>query len=136
MAEKKILTVKSPTIIDSYYTDEEFEKELDKISLEALASSGQMRVIQNIRKTLAVALKKKYGFSNGELKELTTKILKNDMAILTGAVTYLVISSLTIPVKLVQLTAETVVMLMDMVTEKLSMLAQTVITRVNRWKDK
>lgn len=76
MAEKKILTVKSPTIIDSYYTDEEFEKELDKISLEALASSGQMRVIQNIRKTLAVALKKKYGFSNGELKELTTKILK------------------------------------------------------------
>ena len=68
MAEKKILTVKSPTIIDSYYTDEEFEKELDKISLEALASSGQMRVIQNIRKTLAVALKKKYGFSNGELK--------------------------------------------------------------------
>ena len=67
---------------------------------------------------------------------MTTKILKNDMAILTGAVTYLVISSLTIPVKLVQLTAETVVMLMDMVTENLSLLAQTVITRVNRWKDK
>ena len=67
---------------------------------------------------------------------MTTKILKNDMAILTGAVTHLVISSLTIPVKLVQLTAETVVMLMDMVTENLSQLAQTVITRVNRWKDK
>ena len=63
-------------------------------------------------------------------------MFKHDMAILTEAVTYLVISSLTIPVKLVQLTAETVVMLMDMVTENLSLLAQTVITRVNRWKDK
>ena len=57
MAEKKILTVKSPTIIDSYYTDEEFEKELDKISLEALASSGQMRVIQNIRKKSIISNK-------------------------------------------------------------------------------
>lgn len=73
---KGIINVKSPSFLDSYYTDEEFEKELDKVSLEALSESEQTRVIKNIRKTLANTLKKKYGFSNGELKELTTKILK------------------------------------------------------------
>ena len=73
---KQILNVKMPNIIDSYYNDEEFEHELDKISLDSICSSEQSRVIRNIRKTLASALKKKYGFSNGELKELTTKILK------------------------------------------------------------
>lgn len=74
---KGILTVKKPaSMVDSYYEDEEFQKELDRVSLVAISESEQTRVIKNIRKTLASALKKKYGFSNGELKELTTKILK------------------------------------------------------------
>ena len=74
---KGILTVKKPaSMVDSYYEDEEFQKELDRVSLVAISESEQTRVIKNIRKTLASALKKKYGFSNGELKDLTTKILK------------------------------------------------------------
>ena len=73
---KLILNVKMRNIVDSYYTDEDFEQELDKISIDSICSSEQSRVIRNIRKTLASALKKKYGFSNGELKELTTKLLK------------------------------------------------------------
>lgn len=76
MSDKKILNVKMPNIIDSYYEDEDFQQELDKISIDNICASEQTRVIKNIRKTLASTLKKKYGFSNGELKELTTKILK------------------------------------------------------------
>ena len=76
MSDKKILNVKMPNIIDSYYEDEEFQAELEGISLEKICDSEQTRVIKNIRKTLASTLKKKYGFTNGELKELTTKILK------------------------------------------------------------
>ena len=76
MSDKKILNVKMPNIIDSYYEDEEFQAELEGISLEKICDSEQIRVIKNIRKTLASTLKKKYGFTNGELKELTTKILK------------------------------------------------------------
>lgn len=74
---KGILTVKKPaSMVDSYYEDDEFQKELDRVSLVAISESEQTRVIKNIRKTLASALKKKYGFSNGELKDLTTQILK------------------------------------------------------------
>lgn len=76
MADKKILNVKIPTIVDSYYEDEDFKKELDKVSNDILINAETTRTINNIKKTLASALKKKYGFSNGELKELTTKILK------------------------------------------------------------
>ena len=76
MSDKRMLSVKMPNIVDTYYDDEELKQELDKISLDSICSSEQTRVIKNIRKTLASALKKKYGFSNGELKELTTKILK------------------------------------------------------------
>lgn len=76
MSDKKILNVKMPNIIDSYYEDEDFQQELDKISIDNICASEQTRVIKNIRKTLASTLKKKYGFSNGELKELTTQILK------------------------------------------------------------
>ena len=76
MSDKKILNVKMPNIIDSYYEDEEFQAELEGISLEKICDSEQTRVIKNIRKTLASTLKKKYGFTNGELKDLTTKILK------------------------------------------------------------
>lgn len=76
MADKKILNVKVPTIVDSYYEDEDFKKELDKVSNDILINAETTRTINNIKKTLASALKKKYGFSNGELKELTTKILK------------------------------------------------------------
>lgn len=72
---KKILNVKSPTIVDSYYEDEDFKKELDKVSDDILINAETTRTIKNIKKTLASALKKKYGFSNGELKELTSKIL-------------------------------------------------------------
>ena len=73
---KKILNVKSPTIVDSYYEDEDFQKELDKVSDDILINAETNRTIKNIKKTLASALKKKYGFSNGELKELTSNILK------------------------------------------------------------
>lgn len=76
LAVKKILNVKSPTIVDSYYEDEDFKKELDKVSDDILINAETTRTIKNIKKTLASALKKKYGFSNGELKELTSKILK------------------------------------------------------------
>ena len=74
--KKKILNVKSPTIVDSYYEDEDFKKELDKVSDDILINAETTRTIKNIKKTLASALKKKYGFSNGELKELTSNILK------------------------------------------------------------
>lgn len=73
---KRILNVKSPTIVDSYYEDEDFKKELDKVSDDILINAETTRTIKNIKKTLASALKKKYGFSNGELKELTSNILK------------------------------------------------------------
>ena len=73
---KKILNVKSPTIVDSYYEDEDFKKELDKVSDSILINAETTRTIKNIKKTLASALKKKYGFSNGELKDLTSKILR------------------------------------------------------------
>lgn len=76
MTKKRILNVKSPTIVDSYYEDEDFQKELDKVSDDILINAETNRTIKNIRKTLASALKKKYGFTNGELKELTSKILK------------------------------------------------------------
>lgn len=75
-AVKRILNVKSPTIVDSYYEDEDFKKELDKVSDDILINAETTRTIKNIKKTLASALKKKYGFSNGELKELTSNILK------------------------------------------------------------
>lgn len=73
---KKILNVKVPNIIDSYYEDEDFKREIDKVSDDILLTAETTRTIKNIKKTLVSALKKKYGFSNGELKELTTKILK------------------------------------------------------------
>ena len=76
ITRKKILNVKSPTIVDSYYEDEDFKKELDKVSDDILIAAETTRTIKNIKKTLASALKKKYGFSNGELKELTSNILK------------------------------------------------------------
>ena len=76
ITRKKILNVKSPTIVDSYYEDEDFKKELDKVSNDILITAETTRTIKNIKKTLASALKKKYGFSNGELKELTSNILK------------------------------------------------------------
>ena len=76
MTKKRILNVKSPTIVDSYYEDDDFQKELDKVSDDILINAETNRTIKNIRKTLASALKKKYGFTNGELKELTSKILK------------------------------------------------------------
>lgn len=73
---KSILQVKAPDITDTYVEDEEFEKELEKISLDAICNSNQTKVIKEIRKCLANTLRRKYGFTNGKLKELTTKILK------------------------------------------------------------
>nr|DAO90607.1 MAG TPA: anaerobic ribonucleoside triphosphate reductase [Caudoviricetes sp.] len=73
---KGIINVKSPTIVDSYYEDEDFQKELDKISDEQFLNGSTMRTIKNIKKTLVSALKKKYGLTNGQLKEVSEKILK------------------------------------------------------------
>ena len=49
MSDKKILNVKMPNIIDSYYEDEEFQAELENISLEKICDSEQTRVIKKIK---------------------------------------------------------------------------------------
>ena len=73
---KRIITVKRPDIVDSYYEDDAFQAELDKLTDEQFMNAEQSRTIKNIRQTLSNTLKKKYGFTNGELKDLTTKLLK------------------------------------------------------------
>ena len=56
---KKILNVKSPTIVDSYYEDEDFKKEIDKVSDDILIKEETTRPINKIKQTLASDLKKK-----------------------------------------------------------------------------
>ena len=55
---KKILNVKSPTIVDSYYEDEDFKKELDKVSDDILINAETTRTIKNIKKTLIFSFAK------------------------------------------------------------------------------
>lgn len=62
LAVKKILNVKSPTIVDSYYEDEDFKKELDKVSDDILINAETTRTIKNIKKNISISIEKEIWF--------------------------------------------------------------------------
>jgi hypothetical protein len=43
---KDILLVKAPDITDTYVKDEDFEKELEKISLDSICNSNQTKILK------------------------------------------------------------------------------------------